>query len=80
MGIPEAKVHDLPYFDQERQPRHQKLVALANAGRPIPWIRVYQIPSYVEFSHKAHLMPAPRVKPATTGGRRDRIAREVTFP
>ena len=33
----------------------QKLAAHAGGDRKIPWVRVYQIPSYVFFSHKAHL-------------------------
>ncbi|MDQ6663630.1 MAG: cytochrome c family protein [Acidobacteriota bacterium] len=33
----------------------QKLSAFAKNGREIPWARVYQIPSFVNFSHKAHL-------------------------
>lgn len=32
-----------------------KLAAFAKDNREIPWTRVYQIPSYVNFSHKAHL-------------------------
>lgn len=27
-------------------------------GEPIPWVRVYEIPSFVEFSHKTHLSAA----------------------
>ena len=33
----------------------QKLAEYAEQKRKIPWKRVYQIPSYVLFSHKAHL-------------------------
>jgi hypothetical protein len=31
------------------------LAAYAQAGTPIPWVRVYQVPSFVTFSHKTHL-------------------------
>jgi hypothetical protein len=36
-------------------PAIQKLASYAAQKRDIPWVRVYQIPSYVDFSHKTHL-------------------------
>jgi hypothetical protein len=33
----------------------EKLAAAAKENKEIPWVRVYQIPSYVDFSHRAHL-------------------------
>lgn len=36
-------------------PSIQKLTAFAKENRPIPWVRVYEIPSFVFFSHKTHL-------------------------
>lgn len=36
-------------------PAIQKLAGFAASGRQIPWVRVYQIPGFVFFSHKAHL-------------------------
>jgi Zn ribbon nucleic-acid-binding protein len=33
----------------------RKLEAFAREKRDIDWVRVYQIPSYVSFSHRAHL-------------------------
>jgi len=36
-------------------PEIQKLAEYARASRPVRWVRVYQIPTYVEFSHRAHL-------------------------
>ena len=33
----------------------QKLKMYADEKKSIPWVRVYQIPSYVDFSHRAHL-------------------------
>jgi hypothetical protein len=36
-------------------PDIQKLAALAQAKTEIKWRRVYEIPSYVYFSHRAHL-------------------------
>ena len=36
-------------------PDIQKLAAFAKNGREIRWARVYEIPSYVNFSHRTHL-------------------------
>lgn|SRR5487761_1932771 len=36
-------------------PAIQKLAAFAKNDREIRWARVYEIPSYVNFSHKPHL-------------------------
>jgi predicted CXXCH cytochrome family protein len=37
------------------KPEVQKLAAMSKAGQIIPWVRVYQVPSFVRFSHKMHL-------------------------
>jgi hypothetical protein len=36
-------------------PAIQKLAGFAAQNKPVPWVRVYQIPSYVLFAHKSHL-------------------------
>jgi Cytochrome c7 and related cytochrome c/Class III cytochrome C family len=36
-------------------PEIQKLTAFAKSNETIPWVRVYQLPSFVTFSHKMHL-------------------------
>lgn len=36
-------------------PAIQRLAAFAKNGREIRWARVYEIPSYVNFSHRTHL-------------------------
>jgi Cytochrome c7 and related cytochrome c len=36
-------------------PDVQKVAGFAKAGRTIPWVRIYQLPSFVTFSHKTHL-------------------------
>ena len=33
----------------------QKLSAYAKSGSIIPWVRIYQLPSFVTFSHRTHL-------------------------
>ena len=37
------------------RPAIQKLAAYAAAGTPVPWVRVYDTPDYVFWSHGAHL-------------------------
>ena len=37
------------------KPSIEKLAAAAKAKQQIPWVRVYQIPSYVAFSHRTHM-------------------------
>ncbi|MGH9616509.1 MAG: cytochrome c3 family protein [Acidobacteriaceae bacterium] len=36
-------------------PGVEKLAAYAKSNALVPWIRVYQLPSFVTFSHKTHL-------------------------
>lgn len=36
-------------------PAIQKLAGFAKSGSEIRWARVYEIPSYVNFSHRSHL-------------------------
>lgn len=56
MGIPAAaKCMGCHKSIKTDSPHIQKLAEYAEQGRPIPWVRVYQIPSYVFFSHKEHL-------------------------
>jgi Zn ribbon nucleic-acid-binding protein len=37
-------------------PGVQKLATYAKSNAVIPWVRVYQLPSFVSFSHKTHLL------------------------
>jgi hypothetical protein len=37
------------------RPAIQKLSAFAAEGKPIPWVRVYQVPDYVYWEHGPHL-------------------------
>lgn len=36
-------------------PDIQKIAAAAKEKTPIPWVRVYRIPTYVYFSHRVHI-------------------------
>lgn len=40
---------------KRESPAIEKLAAFAKDRKPLPWVRIYRIPSYVYFSHKAHL-------------------------
>jgi c(7)-type cytochrome triheme protein len=35
-------------------PHIEKVAAAARGKKPIPWVRVYQLPTYVYFSHRVH--------------------------
>jgi c(7)-type cytochrome triheme protein len=35
-------------------PHIQKVAAAASEKKPLPWVRVYQLPNYVYFSHRVH--------------------------
>ncbi len=37
-------------------PGVQKLTAYSKSNAPIPWVRIYELPSFVTFSHKTHLL------------------------
>ncbi|MEO6828258.1 MAG: cytochrome c3 family protein [Acidobacteriaceae bacterium] len=37
-------------------PGVQKLASYAKSNTVIPWVRLYQLPSFVSFSHKTHLL------------------------
>jgi hypothetical protein len=36
-------------------PAIQKLAQYAAEGKQVPWVRVYQVPSFVYYSHRQHL-------------------------
>ena len=56
MGIPAAaKCMTCHQSVKKDSPAIQKLAAFADQKEPVPWVRVYQIPGYVFFSHKEHL-------------------------
>jgi c(7)-type cytochrome triheme protein len=56
MTLPEAsKCMECHSAIKKDSPAIQKLAAYANTNREIDWVRIYQIPTYVIFSHKTHL-------------------------
>jgi hypothetical protein len=59
MGFPPASTcmscHQTVAADR---PSIQKLAAFAESGKPIPWVRVYQLPDYVYWSHATHVVDA----------------------
>jgi hypothetical protein len=36
-------------------PAIQKLAQYAAENKPVPWVRIYEIPAYVDFSHRSHI-------------------------
>jgi cytochrome c7-like protein len=61
-----------------KSPAIKDLRAYVDEKQPVPWVRVYEIPSFVEFSHGAHLNAG--VKCETCHGSvatRDRLWREA---
>lgn len=56
MGIPAAaKCMGCHKSIKSDSPHIQKLAEFNEKSRPVPWVRIYQIPSFVFFSHKEHL-------------------------
>jgi len=53
--VPAAKCMDCHAAIKADSPAIQRLAAYAKEGRKVPWVRVYEIPSFVNFSHRAHL-------------------------
>ncbi len=79
MSIPAAaKCMTCHQSVKKDSPAIQKLAAFADRKEPVPWVRVYQIPGYVFFSHKEHLATGATCE--TCHGRvpeRERLFRET---
>ena len=59
-------------------PAIRRLAQAAKSGRSIPWVRVYEIPSYVSFSHRTHLETGNTCQECHGPvAQRDRLYREV---
>ena len=50
-----AKCMDCHSSIKTESPAIQRLAAAAKSGTPLPWVRVYAIPTFVDFSHRSHL-------------------------
>ncbi len=60
------------------KPDIQRLAAIAKSGDPIQWVRVYQVPSFVQFSHKVHTASGKTCQECHGPvGERDVIAKET---
>ncbi|HXB69117.1 MAG TPA: cytochrome c3 family protein [Candidatus Acidoferrales bacterium] len=58
-------------------PDIQKLAAAAKDNKELPWLRVYWIPSYVNFSHRTHLETGNQCEDCHGKvAERDKLARE----
>jgi hypothetical protein len=51
---PEAKCMSCHTAVKADSPEIRKIAEFAASKKPIPWVRVYQLPGYVWFSHKRH--------------------------
>ena len=55
-GIPAtAKCMACHVFVKTDSPAIVKLTAMHKEKRPVPWVRIYEIPGYVFFNHKQHV-------------------------
>jgi hypothetical protein len=71
MGCHQAIKADSPHI--------QKVAAAAKEKKPIPWVRVYQVPAYVYFSHRVHTTAGATCDRCHGPVReRDLIAKEVS--
>jgi hypothetical protein len=79
MGFPATSTCMTCHVSVKKDSPHiQKLAAAAKEKKEIPWVRVYQIPNFVFFSHRAHTDAGASC--ATCHGpvhERDVITREV---
>jgi hypothetical protein len=56
MGIPATdKCMTCHRSVKSDSPTIQKLAQFQKDGKPVPWVRIYHLPDYVDFSHKEHL-------------------------
>ena len=56
MGLPAtAKCMVCHTSIKKESPSIQKLAQFDKGGQPVPWVRVYHLPDFVDFSHKVHL-------------------------
>ena len=62
----------------KKSPAIQDLKTYVDNKQPIPWVRVYELPSFVDFNHKTHLSAGAKCEtchgPVAT---RDRITVET---
>ena len=81
MGLPRDRLHAVPLVGEDGHPAIQKLADYAKSSRPVRWARVYQIPTYVFFSHRAHLEAKNTCQECHGAGRGARpVFREAESP
>lgn len=60
------------------RPTIKTLASFAASGKPIPWVRVYQVPDYVFWSHGTHLAAEIKCEQCHGPvGQRDVVTRET---
>ena len=55
---PEEKCMSCHATIKTDSPAIKKLADYAAQKKPVPWVRIYQVPDYVYFSHRTHLKKA----------------------
>jgi hypothetical protein len=62
-------------------PAIQKLAQYAAQSKPVPWVRIYAIPAWVDFSHRGHLASGKNTCEDCHGkvAERDVLYREVNL-
>jgi hypothetical protein len=59
MGYPpEAKCMECHATIKVDSPFIKKLAEYHRGKKPVPWVRIYQVPDFVYFSHKVHVYKA----------------------
>lgn len=55
MGLPaESTCMSCHQTIKADSPHIRKVAAAARENKPVPWVRIYQLPAYVYFSHRVH--------------------------
>ncbi len=73
-----AKCMDCHSSIKTESPAIQRLAAAAKSGTPLPWVRVYAIPTFVDFSHRSHLEKGNTCQECHGPvAERDQLAKEV---
>lgn len=56
-GIPSSAICSLCHAREKETPESPaELLAFLEAGHEIPWVQVYRVPDYVNFSHRRHTL------------------------
>lgn len=57
-GLPDLETCVSCHAPDDENPKTKMIQTFASANRPIPWKRIYRVPSHVYFSHRRHVQIA----------------------